>query len=59
MARYALVIGIGENRPPLRPLTKTVGDATAIAQVLRDHGGFHVELLELFGNKIHVGQGIF
>jgi Caspase domain/Pentapeptide repeats (8 copies) len=45
MARYALVIGIGENRPPLRPLTKTVGDATAIAQVLRDHGGFHVELL--------------
>jgi hypothetical protein len=45
MARYALVIGIGENRPPLRPLTKTVGDATAIAQVLRDHSGFHVELL--------------
>jgi hypothetical protein len=45
MARYALVIGIGENRPPFRSLTKTVGDATAIAQVLREHGGFHVELL--------------
>jgi uncharacterized protein YjbI with pentapeptide repeats len=45
MARYALVIGIGENQPPLRSLTKTVGDAKAIAQVLQNHGGFHVELL--------------
>jgi Caspase domain/Pentapeptide repeats (8 copies) len=44
MARYALVIGIGENQHPLRSLTKTVGDAKAIAQVLRKHGGFHVEL---------------
>ncbi len=45
MARYALVIGIGENQLPFKSLTKTVGDAKAIAQVLRDHGGFHVELL--------------
>jgi uncharacterized protein YjbI with pentapeptide repeats len=45
MARYALVIGIGENQPPLRSLTKTVGDAKAIAQVLQNHGGFRVELL--------------
>lgn len=45
MARYALVIGIGENQPPLRSLTKTVGDAKTIAQCLRDHGDFYVELL--------------
>jgi uncharacterized caspase-like protein len=45
MTRYALVIEIGENQPPLKSLTKTVGDAKAIAQVLRDHGDFHIELL--------------
>jgi uncharacterized caspase-like protein len=45
MARYALVIGIGENQPPLKLLTKTVGDAKAITQILHNHGNFHVELL--------------
>ncbi len=45
MARYALVIGIGENQPPFKALTKTVGDAKAIAQVLQEHGDFRVEVL--------------
>lgn len=45
MARYALVIGIGENQSPFKSLTKTVGDAKAITQVLREHGSFRVELL--------------
>jgi len=35
MARYALVIGVGENRSPLPSLSKTVGDARAIAHILR------------------------
>jgi Caspase domain len=45
MARYALVIGIGENHSPFKSLTKTVGDAKAIAQVLQEHGDFRVEVL--------------
>jgi hypothetical protein len=48
MTRYALVIGVSENQETLglRPLSKTKGDAEAIAQVLRQHGDFQrVELL--------------
>jgi energy-coupling factor transporter ATP-binding protein EcfA2 len=45
MARYALVIGIGENLPPFKSLTKTVGDANAIAQVLQVQSDFRVEVL--------------
>lgn len=45
MARYALVIGIGENHPPFKSLTKPVGDVQAIAQVLQTYGDFRVEVL--------------
>ncbi len=45
MARYALVIGIGENLAPLASLSKPVGDAATIADVLRNQGDFRVELL--------------
>ncbi len=45
MARYALVIGIGQNRSPLPSLSKTVGDAGAIAHILRIHGNFEVQEL--------------
>jgi hypothetical protein len=45
MARYALVIGIGQNQLPLPSLSKTVGDAKAIALLLRNHGGFEVQEL--------------
>jgi WD40 repeat protein/energy-coupling factor transporter ATP-binding protein EcfA2 len=38
--RYALVIGISHYEKPLLPLTKTVSDATAIAQRLRESGEF-------------------
>lgn len=40
MARYALVIGIGTNILPLRSLSKTVGDAAAIADLLEQSGNF-------------------
>jgi energy-coupling factor transporter ATP-binding protein EcfA2 len=45
MARYALVIGIGQSLSPLPSLSKTVGDARAIAEVLRTHGRFEVQEL--------------
>jgi uncharacterized caspase-like protein len=45
MARYALVIGIGENHPPFKSLTKPIGDAKAISQVLQEYGNFRVEVL--------------
>jgi uncharacterized caspase-like protein len=47
MARYALVIGISQNTGPLKSLSKTAGDAQAVAARLRGHGGFQVE--ELIG----------
>jgi formylglycine-generating enzyme required for sulfatase activity/energy-coupling factor transporter ATP-binding protein EcfA2 len=46
MARYALVIGISQNvDPPLKSLSKTAGDAKAVAAVLREYGDFQVEEL--------------
>ncbi|MBD2078710.1 pentapeptide repeat-containing protein [Leptolyngbya sp. FACHB-17] len=45
MARYALVIGIDSNQAPLKSLSKTRGDAEAIAQVLQRDGGFEVQRL--------------
>jgi hypothetical protein len=46
MARYALVIGIDSNQAPLKALSKTRGDAEAIAALFRRHGNFqNVELL--------------
>jgi uncharacterized caspase-like protein len=47
MARYALVIGISENQGHLKKLSKTAGDAKAVAARLHDHGGFQVK--ELIG----------
>jgi WD40 repeat protein/energy-coupling factor transporter ATP-binding protein EcfA2 len=38
--RYALVIGIAQYEKPLSPLTKTVSDATAVAQRLQASGEF-------------------
>ena len=52
MARYALVIGIDTNIAPLKSLSKTAGDARAIAEVLRRDGGFEVqELVGQVGRK--------
>jgi hypothetical protein len=45
MARYALVIGIGQNQLPLPSLSKTVGDAEAITRALEDWGDFRVDCL--------------
>jgi energy-coupling factor transporter ATP-binding protein EcfA2 len=45
MARYALVIGVGENQAPFRSLTKPIGDAQAIAQIFQKQGDFRVEVL--------------
>jgi uncharacterized protein YjbI with pentapeptide repeats/energy-coupling factor transporter ATP-binding protein EcfA2 len=45
MARYALVIGIGQNHDSLGSLSKPVGDAQAIAAVLQRDGDFRVELV--------------
>ena len=48
MARYALVIGIDTNQPPLNSLSKTKGDATAIADLFDQYGNF-VEVKRLIG----------
>ncbi len=48
MARYALVIGIDTNLAPLKPLSKTRGDADAIADLFDRHGNF-VEVKRLIG----------
>ena len=48
MARYALVIGIDTNLAPLKPLSKTRGDAEAIADLFDLYGGF-VEVKRLIG----------
>ncbi|KAM3094613.1 pentapeptide repeat-containing protein [Phormidesmis sp. 146-12] len=48
MARYALVIGIDTNQAPMKSLSKTRGDAEAIANLLRQHGGFQ-EVKPLIG----------
>jgi uncharacterized caspase-like protein len=48
MARYALVIGISQNESPLQSLSKTQGDAQAVARVLREYGDFQ-EVEELVG----------
>ena len=40
MARYAIVIGIATNLPPLKSLSKTAGDASAIADLLEAQGDF-------------------
>ncbi|MCY7279240.1 MAG: caspase family protein, partial [Phormidesmis sp. CAN_BIN44] len=49
MARYALVIGIDTNLAPLKPLSKTRGDADAIANLFDRHGNF-VEVKRLIGS---------
>ena len=48
MARYALVIGIDTNLAPLKPLSKTRGDAEAIANLFDQYGNF-VEVKRLIG----------
>ena len=48
MARYAIVIGIATNLSPLKSLSKTAGDAGAIADLLEAHGDF-VEVKRLMG----------
>lgn len=48
MARYAIVIGINSNHPPLKPLSKTKGDAEAIADLLERQGDF-VSVKRLIG----------
>ena len=48
MARYAIVIGIATNLPPLKSLSKTAGDAAAIADLLEAEGDF-VEVRRLIG----------
>jgi hypothetical protein len=40
MARYALVVGISEYKHLPSPLSKTLGDAEAVANLLRSHGDF-------------------
>jgi WD40 repeat protein/energy-coupling factor transporter ATP-binding protein EcfA2 len=46
MAKYALVIGIAKYNSPLGNLSKTVGDATAVAEVLKQYGDYQdVKLL--------------
>ncbi len=46
MAKYALVIGIAKYNSPLVNLSKTVGDATAVAEVLKQYGDYQdVKLL--------------
>jgi len=49
MARYALVIGIDTNLAPLKSLSKTRGDAEAIANLFDRHGNF-VEVKRLIGS---------
>ena len=49
MARYALVIGIDTNLAPLKSLSKTKGDAEAIANLFDRHGNF-VEVKRLIGS---------
>ena len=48
MARYALVIGIDTNKAPLTSLSKTAGDARAIADLFDRQGGF-VSVKRLIG----------
>ena len=48
MARYALVIGIDTNIAPLKSLSKTAGDARAIADLFDRQGGF-VSVKRLIG----------
>jgi WD40 repeat protein/energy-coupling factor transporter ATP-binding protein EcfA2 len=48
MARYALVVGIDNNQFPLKSLSRTKGDAEAIAALLKRHGNF-VEVKPLIG----------
>jgi WD40 repeat protein/energy-coupling factor transporter ATP-binding protein EcfA2 len=48
MPRHALVVGIGQNLPPLGNLSKAVGDAEAIATVLETYGDYRVQ--RLIGN---------
>ncbi|OYQ64358.1 hypothetical protein B9G53_12205 [Pseudanabaena sp. SR411] len=40
MARHALVVGISEYKHLPSPLSKTLGDAEAVANLLRSHGDF-------------------
>jgi hypothetical protein len=48
MPRYALVIGIDTNGAPLKSLSKTAGDARAIADLLEERGNF-VKVERLIG----------
>ena len=45
MARYALVVGISEYKHLPSPLSKTLGDAEAVANLLRSHGDFQEVIL--------------
>ncbi|MEE3715903.1 SUMF1/EgtB/PvdO family nonheme iron enzyme [Tumidithrix elongata RA019] len=40
MARYGLVVGVAKYKMPLGSLSKTEGDAKAVADLLRQHGDF-------------------
>jgi formylglycine-generating enzyme required for sulfatase activity/uncharacterized caspase-like protein/energy-coupling factor transporter ATP-binding protein EcfA2 len=45
MARYALVVGISEYKHLPSPLSKPVGDAETVANLLRSHGDFQEVIL--------------
>lgn len=45
MARYALVVGISKYDYLPSPLSKPVGDAEAVANLLRSHGDFQEVIL--------------
>jgi WD40 repeat protein len=57
--RYALVIGVSEYNRPLSSLSKTVGDAKAVAEMLRSHGQFQ-EIKTLTGQvtKAAIDQAV-
>ncbi|MEY2977844.1 MAG: caspase family protein [Prochlorotrichaceae cyanobacterium] len=40
MARYGLIIGVAQYQKPLGHLSKTAGDAEAVADLLRQYGDF-------------------
>ncbi len=56
MARYALVIGIGENRSPLSSISQADADAEAMAKLLEAHGNFRVTLLRGRVSKAELAQ---
>jgi WD40 repeat protein len=54
MARYGLVIGVEQYRPPLGKLSKTRNDAETVADLLETHGNFTIQKLvgEVTGQQL-------